>query len=83
MLSFTDERDIGAIVLSHFYLLVGCAIPLWLVPRSVVVDNDNDANYLPASAGILSVGVGDAVAAVVGTYFGQRKWYSLVQHSLK
>ena len=68
MLSFTDERDMGTIVLSHFYLLVGCAIPIWLVPRSV-------ENVLPASAGILSVGVGDAIAAVVGTFFGKTKWF--------
>ena len=69
MLSFTDERDMGTIVLSHFYLLVGCAITIWLVPRSVI------KNVLPASAGILSVGVGDAVAAVVGTFFGKTKWF--------
>ena len=68
MLSFTDERDMGTIVLSHFYLLVGCAIPIWLVPRSV-------ENVLPASAGILSVGVGDAIAAVVGTFYGKTKWF--------
>ena len=74
MLSFTDDRDQGTIVMSHFYLLLGCAIPLWLVPRSAV-DNSVTSSILPASAGILSVGIGDAVAAVIGTFMGRTKWY--------
>ncbi len=27
---FLDEKDSGSAVLSHFYLLTGCAGPLWL-----------------------------------------------------
>jgi dolichol kinase len=29
---FLDPKDQGAAVLSHFYLLTGCAGPLWLEP---------------------------------------------------
>jgi len=27
---FLDEKDKGSAILSHFYLLIGCAGPLWL-----------------------------------------------------
>jgi len=27
---FLDEKDSGTAILSHFYLLTGCAVPLWL-----------------------------------------------------
>jgi hypothetical protein len=29
--SFSDQRDNGPIILTHLYLLLGCAIPLWVV----------------------------------------------------
>ncbi|RKP27544.1 hypothetical protein SYNPS1DRAFT_12519 [Syncephalis pseudoplumigaleata] len=27
---FLDHRDQGPIILAHIYLLLGCAIPIWL-----------------------------------------------------
>lgn len=27
---YADERDAGPVVLTHLYLLVGCAIPVWM-----------------------------------------------------
>lgn len=27
--SFTDYRDSGPLIMSHIYLLVGCALPIW------------------------------------------------------
>ena len=32
--AFTDDRDEGAVILSHFSLLVGMAAPLWVSPSS-------------------------------------------------
>ena len=29
---FTDKRDSGPLILTHVYLLTGCALPLWLFP---------------------------------------------------
>jgi dolichol kinase len=30
MRTFIDERDAGSLILTHLYLLVGCAAPVWL-----------------------------------------------------
>jgi dolichol kinase len=36
MRSYLDERDEGIIILTHTYLLTGCAIPIWLHCRDLV-----------------------------------------------
>lgn len=62
-----DDRDAGAVVTTHMTLLVGCVLPLWLrlppPPRAGV-----------AVVGLAAVGVGDAVAAVVGVRWGHHRW---------
>eukprot|EP00939_MAST-03C_sp_MAST-3C-sp1_P001757 g1757.t1 len=68
ILLFTDSRDRGRIVLSHFYLLLGCAVPHWFASPY-----DKDRALL-RSSGVLSVGVADAFAAIGGTYFGKTRW---------
>lgn len=30
MKSFTDNRDLGVVILSHIYLLLGCASTVWI-----------------------------------------------------
>jgi len=30
MKNFLDYRDSGPIILSHMYLLLGCALPIWI-----------------------------------------------------
>lgn len=57
------------ITLSHIYLLVGTFLPLWLLP----VDSDGSANKLALSCGLISVGIGDTAAALVGTFLGRTK----------
>jgi dolichol kinase len=59
---FVDRRDAGWAIVSHLYLLVGCAAPVWLAPAS-----DDFVPAQAAFAGVVALGVGDAVAAVVGT----------------
>jgi len=34
MRTFIDERDAGSLILTHLYLLVGCAAPVWLYTPS-------------------------------------------------
>ena len=96
---FLDSRDGGTLVLTHLYLLLGCALPLWLAdalpgppplppaataaataaagagagvgagagappPRSVALD-------VAPFAGVVALGMGDAVASVVGVHLGR------------
>jgi len=72
MTYFVDYRDGGHIILTHLYLLLGCAIPLWIhpssTPYSLVLPS------LAPYAGILVIGVGDALAALIGTRYGRHRW---------
>ncbi|KAI9512992.1 Fph type histidine kinase [Russula earlei] len=64
MSEFLDAKDSGTAVLSHFYLLTGCAGAVWFEAPS----------RLMLYTGILTVGVGDAVASIVGKRVGRYKW---------
>nr|CCA18022.1 dolichol kinase putative [Albugo laibachii Nc14] len=65
---FVDHREAGRIVFTHTYLLLGCALPLWLSYPS-------GKFFLPPFAGILALGIGDAMGAVIGSLYGYpRAW---------
>lgn len=57
------------LTLSHVYLLIGSFMPLWILPNDSKI-----TSKLLLSSGLLSVGVGDTAAAVVGTFFGKTKF---------
>ena len=59
MRGFVDERDGGAMFVTHIFLLVGCGIPVFL--------SNGLGTQTGAMAGILSIGVGDAVASIMGS----------------
>jgi dolichol kinase len=63
---FTDERDIrGPLVVSHIFLLVGCALPVWLS----LYGSTLPSNALPIEgfSGVLCLGCGDAMVSIPGT----------------
>ncbi|SNX87634.1 related to SEC59 - Dolichol kinase [Melanopsichium pennsylvanicum] len=64
MSEFLDHKDSGPVILSHFYLLTGCAGPLWL---------EGDSKILQQT-GVLVLGVGDALASIVGRRYGRMYW---------
>ena len=47
---FVDSKDNGPVILSHFYLLSGCASGLWLEGRGI-----------KRLTGVLVLGIGDAL----------------------
>ncbi|EPS67268.1 hypothetical protein M569_07507, partial [Genlisea aurea] len=67
MSAFTDHRDSDLLIVSHFSLLLGCAIPIWLSSGL------NDRPLAPF-AGILSLGIGDTMASMVGHKYGVLRW---------
>lgn len=64
---FRDERDVGIVILTPMYLLLGCAMPMW-VSHALSADASWGLVSLPAAAGILSLGIGDTAAALVGRW---------------
>jgi dolichol kinase len=63
-LDLVKEKE-DKVVISHISLILGCALPLWI----------HECTSRPTRLfGILVLGVGDSLAAVVGIQFGRRKW---------
>ncbi|CAN7010253.1 unnamed protein product [Brassica oleracea var. botrytis] len=67
MNAFTDHRDSEFLIVSHFSLLLGCALPIWMS------SGFNDRALSPF-AGILSLGIGDTLASMVGHKYGVLRW---------
>jgi dolichol kinase len=76
-----DKKDKGEyIIISHVFLIVGCAIPLW-INQVLSSTNDDDADFSSSSSslllaefGVISIGVGDAMGAVIGKSMGKHHW---------
>lgn len=79
---YTDGRDhLGPVVISHIFLLIGCAIPLWLslasLPRSgtgMMKGWEVPTRELSMVTGVVCVGLGDAAASLCGRRWGKHKW---------
>lgn len=80
---YVDGRDLrGPVVISHIFLLIGCAIPLWLslgsLPRTGYGHLEGWSVPTRESAmvsGVVCVGLGDAAASLIGRRYGHRKWF--------
>lgn len=81
---YVDGRDLrGPMVVSHVFLLIGCAIPLWLslagVGRTTSGkwpgwETEGQVREVAMVAGVICVGMGDAAASLIGRRFGRCKW---------
>lgn len=61
---FLDNKDTGLVILSHVYLLIGCAVAVWCEAQSKLV----------LQLGVLVLGVGDACASIIGRQYGRLHW---------
>jgi dolichol kinase len=77
---YVDGRDLrGPVVVSHIFLLVGCAVPLWFSLAASHRDasgwelahSQRDVGML---SGVICVGMGDAAASLIGRRYGRHKW---------
>jgi len=79
---YVDGRDLrGPVVISHIFLLIGCAIPVWLSLGSLGRTGDGHlrgwevpTREVGMVSGVVCVGLGDAAASLVGRRHGRRKW---------
>lgn len=79
---YVDGRDYqGPVIVSHIFLLIGSAIPLWL--SLAATDRTGEAPWegwdvswreLSMVSGVICVGMGDAAASLIGRRFGRRRW---------
>ncbi|GAB5355847.1 hypothetical protein AAMO2058_000240200 [Amorphochlora amoebiformis] len=61
-----DHREKGLLIVSHIYLLLGCALPVIL---TLLLDRDSYPICAPLS-GVISLGIGDSFASIVGSNYG-------------
>ena len=83
MISFTDGRDSGLLLVSHFSLLTGMAVPVWLNALSPAADESRlglpgstsrlHGMPVPALAGIMALGVADTAASAIGKRWGRHR----------
>lgn len=79
---YVDGRDLrGPVVISHIFLLIGCAIPLWLSLASLPRSGEGSLNgwevptrEVSMVSGVVCVGLGDAAASLIGRRWGHHKW---------
>ena len=76
-----DDLDGKRLVISHMALIVGCALPLWISELVVaatgieVWETKKPASLLLLQLwGVLSLGIGDAMGAIVGVLCGKMQW---------
>lgn len=80
---YVDGRDHrGPVIVSHIFLLIGCAIPLWLSLAAAPRTTGNwpwegwetPARDIGMISGVVCVGMGDAAASLFGRRYGRRRW---------
>lgn len=81
---FLDSRDGGNIIFSHISLVASFGIPIWILNISSVLKDDGCAALVKATvshskfflhSGLLTIGVGDTLAAFVGCSVGRTRLF--------
>lgn len=62
---FADEKDL-LISLTPLYLLAGLSAFLWMPTENM--------SLLHLMSGVLTIGIGDTAASIIGSTWGKHKW---------
>lgn len=62
------------LLVSHVFLILGCAMPHWIAEYLLVSSNDYSSRILLLQWGILCLGIGDAAGAIIGSLYGSKYW---------
>jgi len=71
------ERMADTMICTHIYLLMGCALPVtstFILLSGGIYTSEWTVYSL---AGIVFIGIGDSVAAIMGKKYGKTKWREL------
>lgn len=66
---YLDSRESGPLAVSHAYLLLGMGMPLWI---RLGCGRASQSSYI-GMGGVVTLGVGDAMASLVGCNYGRHK----------
>ena len=75
--AFMDEKDIrgGNVVVTHIFLVLGCALPCWTSSFLRYLEYDSDlSQFILRIFGVVSIGVGDSIGALIGSKCGRLRW---------
>ncbi len=80
--SFLDHNDSQKLAITHITLLFGCAIPLWLTEGTGATACSPLPLHAPflSASGILVLGIGDSVSALIGSTYGRWRWTRSANH---
>lgn len=70
VLVFVDKQDSPSLILTPIYLIFGIFLPVFLKPI-----RNSEQRHLYHYAGVLTVGIGDSFAAIIGSKYGRHCWY--------
>ncbi|CAH8435939.1 unnamed protein product [Dicrocoelium dendriticum] len=78
---FRDSRDSGDLIFTPIALLLGLSIPIWF-PVPSITHQSVDLSHLCSNweppplawSGVLSIAIGDTLAALIGRAWGRLRW---------